>query len=402
MYRGYLLNLNPPLGLLYLGTKMKEVSEVQIIDCEASQFTYDKIISYVHRFKPDLIGLTSTSWSYYSVEKLVPILKKVFPKIKVVLGGPHVTVIGEEALKTGADLVVLGEGENVADKLFTETGIIQGTRVEDFNFQIDRSLLLPPYNRGYIGNAPRYGSPETVVLWSRGCPHKCVFCCNPIFQGKRTIFRTKESIIEELETLKRDGIKGIFVYDDELVGMNKEQTNWLKDILQEIIERKLIFDFKCQGRCNPRVIDEELLELMKKAGFRCVMLGCESGSDKVLKAIRKGITVQDIKDTVKMIHNAGIEVWAFFMVGNLEETKEDIELTKQLILELKPYTNYFQVTCTTPWQGSELYNIAKSKNWIEIEDLSKYDGATAVMHTDWMTKEEMQIYREELLKYVSQ
>jgi len=399
-FRGSVLNLNPPLGLLFLSSVLRREHEVKVLDCEAGLLDYRKILLEVKHFNPDVIGITSTSWSYYSARQLSLLLKRTFPKIRLILGGPHVSVAKEEVLQeTNCDAIVIGEGENVINDALTSGKIIYGTKVEDINILPDWNSLFPSVNSGYIGNAPRYRMPETVTLWSRGCPHQCTFCCNPVFQHQATRFRKEENIIEELKMLSKDWrIKGLFVYDDELVGMSKFQTKWLKNICQRIIDEGLNFDIKCQGRCNPQVIDEELLSLMKKAGFRAVMLGCESGSDKVLKAVRKDTTVEDIKQTVKMVHEYGLQTWCFFMVGNLEETPEDVKMTAELIKELKPWMDYKQVTCCTPWRGSLMYEIAKEKNWIEDFDLSKYDGAYAPMRTDWLTREQMMKFREELLK----
>ena len=177
------------------------------------------------------------------------------------------------------------------------------------------------------------------------------------------------------------------IYDDETVGMSDFQNNWVMQVCDEIISRGLNgISYKCQGRCSPYV-KLEVFKKMKEAGFNRIMFGVESGSQKVLDAIKKDITLEGIVEAFRLTRLAGIKSLAFVMVGNLSETQEDVEQTKLLLRKIKP--DYVQVNVATPLPSSELWDIAIAKNWISVNDFSKYYMINPVSSTDWMSPEEM-------------
>ena len=392
------LNFNPNLGLLYIASILRENHEVKIVDFEALGYTLQQSLVYIKSFNPDVVGITGTTYAFPSMQWIGRRVKPL--GIKVMVGGPHATAKPEETLRrTHADLLIKYEAEEVIEESLDKTGIIEGKRTDVKKLPLPAwDLLEPPiYSKNYVGNAPRYTQPESIIMWSRGCPHRCKFCANPVFRHQPTRFRKPESIIDELKIMhEKYRINSFFVYDDELIGQSPKQNKWLIEVCQEIIDSGLKIEMKCQGRCSP-FVTPELIKIMKEAGFKAVMLGCESGSQKVLNAIQKGTTPEWIEQTVKIIHDEGIDVWGFWMVQNLEETPEEARKTEELIKKVKSYMKFRQVTIATPWPGSDLYEIATKNNWIFDTNLSHWIASQPVMNTPWMSANEAVYWRNRLL-----
>ncbi|MFH0860561.1 MAG: radical SAM protein [Candidatus Altiarchaeota archaeon] len=392
---------NPPLGLLYLAASIRDQHDVWVVDLDALKYDDMQIQRRLVKEAPDIIGITATTFSYNSMRRLCELSRKVLPRTEIVIGGPHVSSCPEKSLEeTGADHVIVGEGELSFKKMLDDPKdenrkIIKGLRVEELScLPLPARDLLEPDITYYNGNIPRHVKPETVMMWSRGCPHNCLFCSNTIYMRQKTRFRPPEDIISEIKILSEFGINEIFVYDDELVGMSENQNRWLQKVCNLIISEGLndIF-FKCQGRCS-RHVDLETLAIMKKAGFKTIMWGCESGSDKVLNVIRKGTKVLDIEHTIRTCKKSGIEAWMFLMIGNYKETLDDAEKTVRLVRKLSP--DFIQVTYATPYP-SDFEKICIEKDLIIEPDRSKWNTNVPVAKSEHMRVEEMEQIRNKLL-----
>ncbi|MBU1854805.1 MAG: B12-binding domain-containing radical SAM protein, partial [Nanoarchaeota archaeon] len=386
---------NPPLNLLYLASSLRDKHDVWILDLDALKYDSNQVKNRLIKENPDVIGITCTTLSYNNMVKTCHIIKQHLKKTILVIGGVHVTVKPKESLKeTKADYAIVGEGEISFSKLLENPKkhpkIIEGKKRIDLDDKVFPSRdILEPSIFSYVGNAPRFTNNQTVMMWSRGCPFNCLFCSHAIYKGQKTIFRSPTNIIEELKELKRIGIKELFVYDDELIGLGEKQSAWLEQVCKLIVKNKLDdLIFKCQGRCSD-TINLNLLKLMKRAGFKCIMWGCESGSDNVLKAIRKGTSVEQIKRAIRLCKQAGIKAWMFLIVGNYTETENDLKKTIQLVKETKP--NYVQVTYSTPYPG-EYLDLCEKENLILENDKSKWNTHIPVVKTQHLTEEQLVFY----------
>lgn len=357
-----------PLGLMYIASMLREKHEVVIYDAEWNSDTPTSLAYYLMDESPDVVGFTSTILTYSEMQVCIKKVREYLPGVKVVIGGAMATSqLNEELMKVDFDLCVKGECEgNIVELIESAVGIHEGVRIEnldDIPFP-SRDLLVVPIHE-YRGNEPRYKFPETQMMWSRGCPHACIFCANAVFGQQRIRYRSPENILEELKYLHGLGIKSIFVYDDEVLGQSTKQTKWMNDVCDLIIEsglnKKMVF--KAQARCTPKVFGLDDLKLMRKAGFRALMWGIESGSPKVLKAIRKGITPEAVKQVFAWCKTAKIDTYAFMMVGSWEETAEDIEMSRELMKEVKP--NWTQWTICTPMRPTPFYDMVK--DLIDVE-----------------------------------
>jgi radical SAM superfamily enzyme YgiQ (UPF0313 family) len=331
---------------------------------------------------PDLVGITCNSGNMDAVRILVARLKR--RGLPVILGGSHPTVLPEQSLSyTGADMAGIGEGEltlvRVMDALkgkqslsdipslaWRENGRIIANPKADLIAEID-SLPIP--DRSFINRSEYFGE---VLLTGRGCPFNCAYCASRNIWGRKVRMRSVGSIIEELEILRqaaeseppsgsplsgnqpasdvdaRPGRWVVKVVDDTFT-VNKKRT---LELLDEIIAAGLnCFEFT--GGVRADTLDETLVEKMREANFKRVTLGVESGSPRILKMIRKGETNEDVKRAIKLLRGVGIRSHAFFMIGLPDETPEDIELSKKLILEVQP--DHVEINMVTPYPGTDIF-----------------------------------------------
>lgn len=406
---GLIIRMNPPLGILYLATILRKNYNVKVIDMETTGHSWYNVKERLKQENPKYVFITATSLSFPSMVKTAQICKSIEGElghhIHTIIGGAHVSAIPEISLQnSGADCAIVGEGELVAEEALTHKGILIGKTLEDLDSVFPSwDLLEPRIGTTYTGNDPVFNRPEAVMLWSRGCPHRCTFCANTIFQHRNIKFRSPKNICDEIQLLRDSyGIRGLFVYDDELVGCNMKQTEWLIEVCDEIIKRGLNdITYKCQGRCNPNFVTTELLSKMKQAGFQAVMWGIESGSQRVLDAVKKDNTISNIEETIKRCYNNGIRAWAFLMIGNVSdiycETETDAQLTVELVRRLKPYISYRQCTIATPYVGSELFTIATKNNWIADYDYKHWSAHSSTISYPHFPRNRMDYWVNQIL-----
>ncbi|MFH0822164.1 MAG: radical SAM protein [Pseudomonadota bacterium] len=347
---------------------------------------------------PDLVGISCNSGNMDTARVMVGRLKA--HGVPVVLGGSHPTVLPEQSLAyTSADMAVMGEGETALVAILDSTagkGDFRDTRSLAWNQSghihinprgelIDNIDELPIPDRSFIDRSHYFGE---VVMTSRGCPFDCAYCASRNIWGKRVRFRSLDSLLKELKMLKaaaedpgqaseaaRPGSRVVKVIDDTFT-LGKKRT---LDFLQALIGEGLnCFEFT--GGVRVDTLDEEIAATMHEAGFRRVTLGVESGSPKILRMIRKGTTNDRVKRAVELLRNAGIKSHAFFMIGFPEETREDVEMSKQLIREARP--DYVEVNMVTPYPGTWLFDELISEDPMKIDRWYRWFHQGLSTHSD--------------------
>jgi len=341
----------PPINLGYIASYLeKHGVNMAIVDRIPGQNVEKELM----RHNPDIVGITAmTPWANdaYEVAKFV----KENLNSKIVMGGVHSNVMTEEALKH-VDIVVKGPGEQAM------LDIVKGkinSRIISLPYTRDLDVFpMPAY---HLMDMEFYLSDKDAIIGlnidrvatmvtSRGCPCRCIYCYNSKYPVP-VRYHSAERVIEEIRHLKEKyNIKGVTFLDDEFISNRKRITK----ICNLMIDNGLnALKWECQA--NPKFTGPELFKLMRKAGCVSMEFGFESGSERILNLLKKGMnTVEQNAKAIKMCNDAGIKVRGFFMIGNPTETIEDIEATVRFIDENE--IGYIEIYLTLPLPGSELYD----------------------------------------------
>lgn len=344
----------------------------------------------------DLVGISTITTTAPEAYAMLEKIKQRWD-IPVVMGGPHVTFLPEEALEKGADFVVRGEGERAFPELVRMLRDGEGdfASIPGLSYREgDRFLHNPELPRvEHLDELPwpdltlikGYEKARIVpVMTSRGCPYDCKFCSVTKMFGRRYRFRDTTDVLDELEALhRRNPRAGFFFYDDNFTA----RPNHTKELLRGMIERGIEAKWTAQARVDV-VKDRELLELMRASGCTFLYLGLESINPRTLESYRKAQTVQDIAEAVEVLHGYGIKVHGMFVLGSDEDDLKTIRETVRFARGLKIDTVQFLVL--TPLPGTETYDELREQGRILVEDWSKYSGHHVVFNPLHMSPYELQ------------
>ncbi len=379
--RGY----NPPLGLLYVAGYLEKNTNhnITVVDSQVEKLNYNALSTRIRSIEPDVAGLTAMTMTLIDVIKTIQVIKKVNNNIKIVLGGPHVHLFPEETINLkNVDFLVLGEGEetfkelldfindktklkNIPGLVFKDNGKVTNTGIRPAIKNLDGipfpARHLVPYKK--YSSLLSTGSVVTTIFTSRGCPFQCSFCDRPHL-GKSFRARSSNNVVDELEECVNMGIHDFLFYDDTFT-IKRERV---LEICNEIINRKLDIAWDIRTRID--VVNEEMLKHLKKAGCQGIHYGIEAGSERILKVLQKGITIEQAKQVFGLTRKHKIPILAYFMIGNPDETREDIYTTFEVMKALNP--DYVHLTILTPFPGTKIYlnglknGIIKRDYWREF------------------------------------
>lgn len=378
--------LYPPLGLAYISAVVEKEAEVKVLDSEAMNYNYDDIKKFVKEFKPDVVGMQAYCTNVNRCYKIAEILKKINKDLKIVLGGAQVTLEPKNTIiNKNVDFGVYGEGEivilnllrtlknnksfkRIKGLIWKDNGKIMINKPQELIKNLD-DLPLParhlfPMNK-YHSSANLRGKRTLNIMTSRGCPYRCAYCAGSLIFGKTHRYHGAERVIEEIKELKGKYHVDSFQFFDETFTANRKRV---MELCEKMIKNKLNLEWSCFTRVN--LVDKELLKKMKMAGCYLIFYGTESGSQRLLNLIRKGITLEQSRRAITITHEAGIETWASFMLGLPSETKEESKQTINFAIEIDP--TFVQFPITTPFPGTELYDLANKYGKILTKNLEDY------------------------------
>jgi radical SAM superfamily enzyme YgiQ (UPF0313 family) len=364
----------PRLGTFILGALMRErgwEAEVVIEEMESIDFEALKTA--------DLVGIstiTSTAPRAYAIADRLRALG-----VKVMLGGPHVTFLTDEAL-AHADYVIRGEGENalaafaaaweqgaslenVTNLSYWQDGMVRHNPMQAQADDLD-AIPLPDLNLSKAFRPKIEGKVVIPVQTSRGCPYACSFCSVTGMFGHKFRFRSTASVMGELR--RYDPRRHyIFFYDDNFTA-NAEHT---KELLRAMIAAQFKFHWSAQVRANV-THDPELVQLMKRAGCEIVFIGFESLNPASLKAMKKGQTVAEIARAVKVLRRARIRIHGMFVYGFDEDDWRTVRRTVRFAKKARLTSSQFMIL--TPLPGSDFYAKACAQKRIRFSDWNLYDA----------------------------
>jgi len=407
--------LHYPLGLTYLHAYLESKGNFVMmapLNHKPEEVCFSKVDKMVRDFSPEFIGFQVLTATRVSTYKLIEHIHKTYPEIRIILGGIHATVMYSQLVeKYPFILVVLGEGEVTIQELTKELkkkkphldkvdGIayFDGKRVTRTKKRepIQNLDTLPFPNHGHFLKDKKRTT--ACLLTSRGCYFACSFCClNP--ELKRMVrFRSVGNVVDEIEYIYKmfPHISEVFIHDDTFFVDNKR----VMAICDEIIRRKIKMNFQCSGRMNP--ISPEMITKLEEAGFKIVMLGLESGAREILKSCHKGITPENAINAFKLFKNSSINLKVFLIVGLPGETSETVDETIRLVKKLQKikYISFANdVNLLTIYPGTEVYEIAKSKGF--VDDSYWLTNKETPIYTAENTYDELEEFKERISNNIS-
>jgi len=393
-YQGVGYKLNPPLSLPLLTATCRNAGyDAEATDLEALGYNIERFTQVWRAARdawPDVVGITCLSAQARGAKELVEAIRSCGYSGKIVVGGVHATIEPEDVLAwSGVDLVVTGECEgNVVDLMRNASGIVRGVPPDIHDVSIPAWKYMRPVPSDYLGNSPHLDMPEGITMWTRGCPYECVFCGNAIFSPTRKRWRRPDLIREELLTLRPYGIRSLFVYDDELVGV-KAPEGWYSALADHIGD--LGYTFKTQGRCSSNWVTSDVLSAMYRAGCRIIMWGVESFSRKVLASLGKGTTVEDNWHTLRLAREHGIKNFVFTMIGNAEEGHDELQDTATALGDAyrEGLIQYRQTTVVTAVPHTKLWERQKHEGWYHAPPERGPQMAQVYHDTPWLKGHEI-------------
>jgi radical SAM superfamily enzyme YgiQ (UPF0313 family) len=402
------INYWQPLGTLSVAASLQQAGhEVEFLN--GAFLRREEILQAVKTSGPDFIGLYSTTFGWPKAKKTARELKAILPAVFITVGGPYPIALQEQCLADcpWIDAVVTGEGEITAVALVENLASgktlagVKGVVFRDKGRIIKndpRPLItdldsLPFPARELLGVADTYipapatykRKPVAVVMTSRGCNRKCIYCFQIDKSRKSGIrYRSIDNVLAEIELCLSQGYREIKFIDETLAGDYDRAMH----LAREIKARGLDFTWFASACVNQ--VDRPLLKAFKEAGCWAILMGAESGVQKNLNTIRKGITLDQVRNAVRAARDVGIKVFTPFLFGIPGETFAEGLKTIEFACELNPDIANFH--SLTPFPGTELYDDIRKYGTIS-DDLTDYtyQGAAFIPYT--MSREEITTLR---------
>ncbi|MCD4848316.1 MAG: B12-binding domain-containing radical SAM protein [Candidatus Aegiribacteria sp.] len=399
-----------PIWLAYAAGALEQSgNELDLIDAPADGLDIAKTAIRIDEFNPSLVIVETSTPSIESDVRFADSLCK--PGRTVMLVGTHPSALPEETLQLGSrfDGIVVGEYEIPLVKLAQAIEVsgnpaeipglfLRGPKGEGYSTghseRLDDLDSLPFVSTVYAKhlniknyNNPNALYPQVMIMGGRGCPYECTFCVFPqVLQGRKFRYRSIDNIIREMLWVQDNlpDARAVF-FEDDTISVDKKR---LRELAEAMIRADVSISWTSNIRAN---VDYETLSICRRAGLRSVCVGFESGSDEMLRNMKKGITTEMSRAFMRNAAKAGVLVHGCFMVGTRGETGKTMEETLEFALEINPDTAQFYPMMVYP--GTEAYRQADESGNLtatEWRDWLTEDGLhNCVVSTDELTSEQL-------------
>lgn len=368
----------PSLGIFYIASYLQDKHEIELLDANALKAGPKKILEHLSQKNYNCVGLSSTTLAYPYAVEIAKIIKGQYPRLIIIIGGAHVQGAPDKILTDNPGLfnfVCYGEAEYAFKSLldYLENKIPQ-EKLIGWKYLKDNQIIttLPapiPDNLDEFGHPaeiipknliPLYHEkilaykklPIFPIMSSRGCPFRCSFCSTPNkfanLYHHQIKYHSVDWIIEELKILEeKHHVKEVIFVDDTF--------NLKKGRVLEFCEKKIKNNLNIIWSCNfeANIADEEMLRKMKQAGCWAIMIGGESGSDRILKFIQKGVSKKQLDYVSKLANKIGIVSRVSFILGFPGDTKESLQETLDFVKKSDFHFPYFQLYIPLP--GTKMF-----------------------------------------------
>lgn len=393
-----------PLGIEYIGACIKHKG----YDVEIFSDTFDEIkniFDKIKKNKVDVVGISTYTYSYKKGLEIAKKIKKGNNGVKIVFGGVHASSCPEIIKEDSIDYVIAGEGEKSFTKLLNS--IFNNScldRIDGVAYKLSNKIKLPqkidivenlddivenpyPLRRndiiktskmyGLIYPVPSDQSGVAQILHSRGCKYKCDYCSSSLIFGDKTRFRNINNVITEIKNLLKEYNVNLLYFVD--VNFNNSKNRVLS-LCDKIIEEKL--DLNWYALCNIKVLDQQILEYMKKAGCKKIGVGIETVNPYKIREL-KNCNIDEVKDVLNLADKLGIIIRGFLMLGFPWETPEEIEEMAKVLAEIS--IDELRITFYTPFPGTKSYKLLKEK--LETDDFDMFSTNEPIIKHDLISKE---------------
>ena len=369
VYSDELGSSRPPLGTGYLAQALKDAKiEYDVVDMKLG-YSEEDILKKIGLQEYDCVGISVYTVGHKKFFNLLGSIKQKYTNVKTLVGGPHITIIGKQILEeySHIDFAFTGESEDSLIKFCKGESYdkIPGLIYRDNGNILCKIPFVRPNNLDNISwpsyekfELEKYAN-EMGIITSRGCPYPCTFCSVGLTLGKRVRTRSVENIGNEMEYWYSKG-KRIFNFLDDNFTFYREHVFSLCD---EIEKRGLKgLTLRASNGLRADRLDKELLTRMKEVGFRSFGIGVEAGNNKVLNILRKGETIEQMENAIKLCCDMGFEVSLFFVYGTPGETLEDIEDSIRIAKKYPVFKADFYNLM--PFPGTQLWKwVEDNKAW---------------------------------------
>ncbi len=327
--------------------------------------------------RPEVVGISAKSQNFKSACHVARLVKQMNPAIPVVMGGPHPTMVRGDVFSAcpDIDICVMGEGEETIVELLTaiEKKIpyenLRGLTVKngakpaaylprEFIASLDQLPSPYRYVREVLRDFEKYPLTSFQYIFAtRGCPYKCFFCGSRMIWSRKVRHRSPANVLEEIRLLKDMNVPLIH-FDDDTFGVNKQ---YIRDLCGAIVSEFPHLHWSCELHAN--LVDDEIITLMKRSGCARILIGVESGNNEILKKIEKNVTIEMLEEKCALIHQKGIFLTAFIIVGFPFDTVETIRDTTEAIKRLRCDEVLYSIF--TPYPGTEAFEYCRARGLVD-------------------------------------